>query len=106
MLQHLQLIKPKKQFYKIDYYLQNCKIKHDKKKKNLDFELITQFGTRGKLYVSWHKNVYIQGKFHPALGNLTKDIVDLLIEPDLKKGIWKWEGSKVSSASDVLEFLL
>ena len=52
MLQHLQLIKPKKQFYKIDYYLQNCKIKHDKKKKKLDFELITQFGTRGKLYVS------------------------------------------------------
>ena len=54
MLQHLQLIKPKKQFYKIDYYLQNCKIKHDKKKikKNLDFELITQFGTRGKLYVN------------------------------------------------------
>ena len=28
MLQHLQLIKPKK-FYKIDYCLQNCKIKHD-----------------------------------------------------------------------------
>ena len=28
MLQHLQLIKPKK-IYKIDYYLQNCKIKHD-----------------------------------------------------------------------------
>ena len=29
MLQHLQLIKPKKFFYKIDYYLQSCKIKHD-----------------------------------------------------------------------------
>ena len=29
MLQHLQLIKPKKKIYKIDYYLQNCKIKHD-----------------------------------------------------------------------------
>ena len=24
MLQHLQLIKPKKKIYKIDYYLQNC----------------------------------------------------------------------------------
>ena len=55
--------------------------------RNLDFELITQIGTRGKLYVNWHKNVYIKEKFHPALGNLTKDIVDLLIEPDLKKRI-------------------